>query len=320
MRKVNLVLLFAALAAATAFSATRAVAAVGNIFIVNPQTGVVGEYTTDGATVNASLITGLTCASLDIAVSGPNLFVSGYSNPSGGAGFIAEYTTDGATVNARLVTGLDCPHGIAVSGSNLYFVEDNAAGTQSLDNYNLSTGVLSVLATPLSNGANGIAVSGGNVFISNPAADTISKYTTDGTLVNASLVTGLWYPYGIVASGGDVYVANTYPYGQIGEYTTDGAPVNTNLFQTGSYPAHYVHALGMFGGNLFTLDDATGAIGEYDAATGTYNADLVTGLGLGWGNSMAIEAAVPEPATIIVWSLLGAFAITVSLRRWRRSA
>ena len=78
-------------------------------------------------------------------------------------------------------------------------------------------------------------------------------------------------------------MANTYPYGQIGEYTTDGAPVNADLFQTGSYPTHYVHGLAMFGGDLFTLDNTAGTIGEYDASTGTYNADLVTGLGQGWG-------------------------------------
>ena len=102
--------------------------------------------------------------------------------------------------------------------------------------------------------------------------------------MNANLVTGLRYPYGIVASGEDLYVANTYPYGHIGEYTTDGAPVNADLFQTGSLPDNYVHGLAMFGGNLFTLDSAAGTIGEYDASTGTYNADLVTGLGQGWGN------------------------------------
>ena len=107
--------------AATAFSATRATAAVGNIFVLNHQTGTVGEYTTDGATVNASLIKGLTAPN-DIAVSGTNLFVSGYGSRwyrlhcrihhLGGPG-------------ERYITGLDHPHGIAVSGSNLYFVEDN---------------------------------------------------------------------------------------------------------------------------------------------------------------------------------------------------
>jgi hypothetical protein len=33
-----------------------------------------------------------------------------------------------------------------------------------------------------------------------------------------------------------------------------------------------------------------------------------------------IEAPVPEPATLIVWSLLGAFGITAGWRRWRKAA
>ena len=118
--------------------------------------GTIGEYTTAGATVNAALISGLN-GPLGIAVSGSNLFVANYGDwhdrrihHLGGDGerradlgverpvwalrcrariclsrtfahgTIGEYTTSGATVNAALISGLNDPHGIAVSGSDLF--------------------------------------------------------------------------------------------------------------------------------------------------------------------------------------------------------
>jgi hypothetical protein len=63
--------------------------------------GRVGKYTTSGATVNASLITGLGSA-YGLAVSGTNLFVSG---SDGGA--IGLYTTSRQTVNASLISTAD---------------------------------------------------------------------------------------------------------------------------------------------------------------------------------------------------------------------
>lgn len=60
-----------------------------DLFVTLQSTGVVGEYTTSGATVNASFLSGLS-GPTGIAVSGSNLFIT---NP--GAGTIGEYTTSG---------------------------------------------------------------------------------------------------------------------------------------------------------------------------------------------------------------------------------
>ena len=82
-----------------------------NLFVANQDQlgrGIVGEYTTSGATVNASLITGLN-APYGIAVSGSNLFVA-----NSFSGTVGKYTTSGATVNASLITGLTVPSGIVV--------------------------------------------------------------------------------------------------------------------------------------------------------------------------------------------------------------
>ena len=85
----------------------------GQIYVANYGSGTIGEYTTAGATVNASLVSGLN--GLGLAVSGGDLFVANVN-----AGTIGEYTTAGTTVNAALVSGLDSPFGIAVSGGDLF--------------------------------------------------------------------------------------------------------------------------------------------------------------------------------------------------------
>src|SRR5450759_1108227 len=95
-------------------------AAHAQIFVVNTSADTIGEYTNSGATVNASLVSGLN-EPLGIAVSGSNLFVTNGYGGTTGAGTIGEYNAiTGATVNASLVSGLNYPVGIAVSGSNLF--------------------------------------------------------------------------------------------------------------------------------------------------------------------------------------------------------
>ena len=83
--------------------------AYGDIFVTNNGGNTVGDYTTSGATVNASLITGLN-GPTGIALSGSNLFVVNFNGNT-----VGEYTTSGATVNASLITGLSSPFGIAVT-------------------------------------------------------------------------------------------------------------------------------------------------------------------------------------------------------------
>jgi PEP-CTERM motif-containing protein len=92
------------------------------ILVTNNVAGTVGAYTTSGATINASLISGLTEPHW-VAVSGSDVFVTSES------GTLGEYTTSGGTVNASLITGLNVPVGIGVSGSDLFVA--NKRGTRS---------------------------------------------------------------------------------------------------------------------------------------------------------------------------------------------
>jgi hypothetical protein len=78
-----------------------------DLFVPNYGYNAIGEYTTSGATVNASLVSD--AGATGIAVFGSDLFVANSGNYT-----IGEYTTSGATVSASLVSGLDYPFGIAV--------------------------------------------------------------------------------------------------------------------------------------------------------------------------------------------------------------
>jgi hypothetical protein len=80
-----------------------------DIYVASYEKGSIGEYTTSGATVNASLISGLHYPS-GIAISGNDLFVLNDSTES-----VEEYTTSGTPVDASLITGLSDPLTIAIS-------------------------------------------------------------------------------------------------------------------------------------------------------------------------------------------------------------
>ena len=131
MNRVRFTLLLLAVAAVWAMPGT----ARGQIFEMNSGAGTIGEYdATTGATINASLVSGLS-SPRGIAVSGGNLFVV-----NGSAGTIGEYNaTTGATVNASLVSGLIFPEGIAVSGGNLFVAN---LSTNTIGEYNATTGAM----------------------------------------------------------------------------------------------------------------------------------------------------------------------------------
>jgi hypothetical protein len=171
--------LFAVVLSLLISSAARA----DTIYVTNFSSGTVGEYTTSGATVNPSLISGLNHPG-GIVVSGSNLFV--VAGIFGGT--IGEYTTSGATVNPSLIPGLNMPGSIAVSGSDL-FVMNSGGGT--IGEYTTSGATVNASLVSGLNRPVGIAVDGSDLFVVNHGSGTIGEYTTSGAPVNASLVSGL---------------------------------------------------------------------------------------------------------------------------------
>uniref|UniRef100_UPI004048B1EF Vgb family protein n=1 Tax=Orrella sp. TaxID=1921583 RepID=UPI004048B1EF len=157
-----------------------------SLFVTDYANRTIGAYTTSGAVVNASLVSGLS-GPLGIAVSGSNIYVADNAN-----GTIGAYTTSGAVVNANLVSGLRNPYGIAVSGSNIYVTEvfNGTIGAYTTSGAVVNASLVSGLQGPF-----GIAVSGSNIYVTDYANGTIGAYTTSGAVVNANLVSGLSSPY-----------------------------------------------------------------------------------------------------------------------------
>jgi hypothetical protein len=283
------------------------------ILVTNEGAGTVGAYTTTGATVNASLITGLNNP-IAIAVSGSDVFVV-----NAGSGTIGKYTTSGATVNASLITGLKNPEGIAVSGSNLFVVSAFPATPVqefgSIGEYTTSGATVNaslIPMVPLNPAA--IAVSGSNMFVTQncfsvascapTVGGTIGEYTTAGGTLNTALVPS--YPdsltaaFGIAVSGSDLFV--TYFGGStVSEFTTSGATVNASLITFADGLSAPV-GIAIDGSDLFVANFGSGTIGEYTTSGATVNASLVTGLVNPEGIAI-IPTAAPEPSSLMLLGL-----------------
>jgi autotransporter-associated beta strand protein len=263
------------------------------LFVIDGNS-TIGVYTTSGATVNASLVSGLNTPA-GIAVSGSNIYVANAGN-----GILPVYTTSGATVNASLVSGLNSPFGIAVSGSNIYV---GSAINGTIGVYTTSGAVVNASLVSGLSRATGIAVSGSNIYVTNLYNGTIGVYTTSGATVNASLVSGLNYPYGIAVSGSNIYVTNFYN-GTIGVYTTSGATVNASLVSGLNFPS----GIAVSGSNIYVANLYNGTIGVYTTSGATVNASLVSGLNVA---SLSLGDAT-TPSNIVAGSSVGLSSIGVT--------
>jgi len=285
----------------------------GDIYVLNYWTSTVGEYTTSGSPVNASLVTGIQDLNY-AAISGNSLYLSNEGSPNR----VGEYNaTTGAAIKSSLVTlSPGVAEGVAVSGGNLFLVDtaDNVIGE-----YNATTGA--VINKSFITGLNlptAIAISGNNLYVAddrNGGGGYIGEYNaTTGAVINADLVSPVYYPEGLAVSGNDLFVAGL----TLGEYNaTTGAAINADLVSPpggGGFTG-----VAYFGGNLFTTNTpfgTIGAVGEYNATTGaTVNAALISGLGVPEG---IVVVATPEPSTWLMLANGGAALLACGLRTRRK--
>jgi hypothetical protein len=155
-------------------------AADAQVFVSNAGNGTISEYSTSLATVNTTLVSGLSGASA-LAASGSNLFVVESSGPDSGS--VAEYTTSGATVNATLLSVGGSS--IAVSGSKLFL----AHGLTKVGEYTTSGATVNANLIGLDEGPYSIAATASNVYVAALAvplgAGYVSEYdSTSGAPLN----------------------------------------------------------------------------------------------------------------------------------------
>ncbi len=110
----------------------------------------------------------------------------------------------------------------------------------------------------------------GQIFVASGNLNgVIGEYTTTGTPINSSLVTGLHIPSGIAMDGnGNLFVANYYVGTRtIGEYDSSGQALNSSLISGLAAP----FGLALDGnGNLFVGNRAAnGSIGKYSTSGAT---------------------------------------------------
>lgn len=110
------------------------------------------------------------------------------------------------------------------------------------------------------------------IFVTYPNDSTVGAYTTSGSTISASYITGFNTPEGIAVSGTDVFVSD-FGTGTIGEYTTSGQTVNATLI-TGLYRPF---GIAISGTCLYVANDQA-TLAEYSTSGALVNATLVPAL------------------------------------------
>ena len=114
----------------------------------------------------------------------------------------------------------------------------------------------------------------GDLFVASLGNGAVGEYTRSGSVVNASLISGLSAPWGIAVTGADLFVANS-DNNTIGEYTITGTTVSTDLISLPPSTLGNFGSIAESGSHLFIMTDY-GTVGEYTIAGATVNANLIS--------------------------------------------
>jgi hypothetical protein len=188
---------------------------------------------------------------------------------------LGAFNFNGTVINPAFISGLAVPQGIVISGNYVFVVNHNIGHVANHNNgtigeYNLDGTVVNAsLISGLTNGPEGIAISGTNLFVASYGSG-VGKYSTSGAVINPTLIS--LGADGIAVSGTNLYVANNA--GKIGKYNFDGTVVKASLISGLSLPA----GIAISGTNLFVPNFGNGKIGEYGLDGSTINASLISGL------------------------------------------
>jgi uncharacterized delta-60 repeat protein len=265
-----------------------------DLFVVDEQTGTIGEYTTTGAVVNASLISGLISAS-QIVISGSALFVA-----QGNFG-VSEFTTAGVLVNSALISGVSAS-GVAVSGSDLFVSNyaDNSIGEYTTSGQTVNASLISIGAG-YSPGY--LTVSGSELFVNDfetsPTGSTypgrVEEYSTSGTTISESLIPNI---------SDDTGAPN---YGIVAEQQVAGSPAQLSF---ASVPSTAVAGSTISPAITVDVEDANGILVTTDTSTVTLSIGIGP-IGARIGGTTSV-VAVDGVATFtdITLSLAGNYALT----------
>jgi hypothetical protein len=167
-----------------------------------------------------------------------------------------------------------------------------------------------------------MALSGTTLFVSSMVSGKIGAYGLDGTVINASLISGLNQPFGVAVSGANLLVAN-YSEGNgstISEYTTTGTLVNASFLKGVSMAPS---GIAVSGSDVYvaSLSDfiGFGSIGEYTTTGTVVNGSLVGGLGAPHGIAVVVPDQPTDTPAMPLWGLaaLGMLLVGAAVRLMR---
>ena len=279
---------------ALAFACVSDGLARGQIFVSDWSNGQVGEWTTSGSSVNASLITGLSQPD-GIAESDGYLYVANQQ-----ANTVGKYTMSGQAVDASFITGLSAPTQLVASGTTLYVMNtsNSTIGKYTTAGQTLDSAFITLTQSfPYS-----MALSGTSLFV--VAESQGSHSHSNSFVVQYDAATGGFLGdvipevpgsptgfYGLAASNTSLYLSFSYTNGYVSQYTTAGSLVNAKLIDNLDGPEDLV----LVDNDLFVLEIGSNRIGQYTTSGQTVNAALVTGL-----SNPRNLAVVPEPSAMFM--------------------
>ena len=117
-------------------------------------------------------------------------------------------------------------------------------------------------------------ISHAQIFITDRAeGGRIGVYNYDGTVINASLITGIDLPRGLVSSGSNLFVALPN-LGKVGLYSTSGTALAPSLISGLTQPFD----VAVSGSSLFVANYGIGTVGKYGTDGSTVSASFISGL------------------------------------------
>ena len=146
---------------------------------------------------------------------------------------LGEYGLDGQAINKSLITDLQLPIGIAFQGMTCLSrtremrpsANSRLPGPPSIPRS--SQGLPELIRSPFS---------GNDLFVADTDTGTVGEYGLNGSVVNASLITGLNNPYGIAISGNNIFLVCSNSVGEVYNFRRNGQCVAN--FRAGSHQCH----------------------------------------------------------------------------------
>lgn len=170
------------------------------LYVAEESNGSIRTYNANtGALLNAGFVTGLgtNLSNLRLAATDSHLFVANATAPGVG---IQIYDLSIGTLPGQMIariapTSDGDTYGMAVSGGTLFTAHHS---TDTVNSYQYSTAT--AYADPLIAGLGdprGLAVFGSTLYVANSSTGTIGSYNLNGSVINASLITGISGAYGL---------------------------------------------------------------------------------------------------------------------------